>query len=108
MSRSTKLEDLGDEEEEVEVEAIPVKNEKQESRGTTFQDKSSFETVKEYIIENIKEILLVMSVVILSHNKQISSFINSFKITDNEYLLLLLKSLVSGGLFVSGKLVLLR
>jgi hypothetical protein len=111
MSRSTKIEDLDDEVEvigEQENGTVPsVPSVPSVLSEFPFKEKSTFETFKEYVIKNLKEILLVMSVVMLSNNKQISSFINSFKLTDNEYLLLLLKALLSGGLFVSGKLLLI-
>ena len=104
MGRSTKISELEEEEEEEEEEVVEGNREVAPKRHALEEPvQSSFEQFKMYLIENLKEILLISCVVMLSNHKEITRLIESFKFTDNEYLLLLLKGLVSSGLILSGK-----
>jgi hypothetical protein len=102
MGRSTKISELEEEEEEEEEEQ-EVYVEKEEQVVPKSAVYSSFEQFKFYLIENLKEILLISFVVMLSNHKQVTSLVESFNFTDNEYLLLLLKGVVSSGLILSMK-----
>jgi hypothetical protein len=107
MSRSTNIEDLDDEQdvfeeqeeqEEQEETQVPIAVNKNQGYSTTL-----LEIYKKHLLRNIKEVLLVICLVLLSHNRQITetlkSLLKSVGASDNQYVLLL-KGLISGGFFL--------
>jgi hypothetical protein len=104
MSRSTNIEDLDDEQdvfeeqEEQEESQVPIAVNKNQGYSTTL-----LEIYKKHLLRNIKEVLLVICLVLLSHNRQITetlkSLLKSVGASDNQYVLLL-KGLISGGFFL--------
>jgi hypothetical protein len=116
MSRSTIIEDLDDEQEVIEEQEeyqeyqvqgdLPISGDQKQAYSTTLM-----EMLKIHVRRNIKEVLLVICLVLLSHNRQLTEILKSLMKsvggTDNKHVFLMLKGLLSGGIFLSGKVYIL-
>lgn len=105
MSRSTKLEDVEQEIQEMERQQ-PEKIETEDGEvlldKPTSPSRTVIDEMKEFVLENMVEIVSIVFLVILSNSSYINNLLMSMGV-ESEYVNMLVKSLVAGTFYITMK-----
>lgn len=100
MGRSTKIEDLPEEEEVEEVEYIEASNVEEGKSG------DGMEQMKLFLLENMKEIIIVITIIVASSLG--SGVIEKLPMVNSEYMKAIVKGVLGGVVFFAGKYYLIN
>lgn len=103
MGRSTKLEDLPEYEDEDEDEyEEPIVNEKYEEEYSS----STINELKTFLMKNTREIIIVMMIIVMISLGE--DIINKIPMIKGEYAKAIVKAVLGGGVYFTGKYYLIE